>query len=97
MRIKRREIIAERERRVTIRWGSFQPDKFCSVCNGASPFVAVDQAAVIGGTTSLGIYRAIESGRIHALETSEGFLIVCLASIMADKEKEKIKQIGEKL
>ena len=89
LKIKRREIIAERERRVTIRWGGFRPDKFCPVCNGASPFVAVDQAAVIGDTTSLAIYRAIESGGVHALETSEGFLIVCLASITEGKEKEK--------
>jgi hypothetical protein len=91
MKIKRkREIVAERERRVTIRWGSFQPDKFCPTCNGASPFVAVDQAAVIGGTTSLAIYRAIKSGQVHWLETSEGILIVCLASIeTADREKEK--------
>jgi len=87
LKIKKREIIAERERRVTIRWGSFQTDKFCPICNGASPFVAVDQAALIGGTTSLAIYRAIESGRVHALETTEGFLIVCLASIATDKEK----------
>jgi len=89
LKIRKREIIAERERCVTIRWGSFQRDKFCLVCNHSSPFISVDQAAVIGGTTSLAIYRAIESGRVHALETTEGFLIVCLASITGDKEKEK--------
>ncbi len=89
MKITKREIITERERRVTIRLVSFQRDKFCPVCNVASSFIAVDQAAVIGRTTSPAIYRAIESGRIHALETSEGFLIVCLASMAADKEKEK--------
>ena len=47
--------------------------------------LTTDQAATIANVSSLTIYRRIEAGEIHFVETSAGHLLVCAHSIGVDQ------------
>lgn len=85
----KREIYAEHERRVTIRFADRRVShlKFCHQCQRGTYFITVDEAAVVREKTAREVFRAVEHGQIHALDTSEGFLIICLESLKTAKFK----------
>lgn len=88
MKIKRkREVTVERERNITIRFGGDATEKFCEYCAAPSMFITTDEAAISCGTTSLTIFRLVETKEIHSLETTEGLLLICFASLTEFKEK----------
>ena len=78
---RRREIIFERERSVTIKFGGESDDAFCAACEAAARLVTVDEAAATLEMSSREIFRLTESGQIHFQETSRGLLLVCVASL----------------
>jgi hypothetical protein len=41
----------------------------------------VDDAVVLTSLSAKEIYHLVESGRLHHIETAEGFLLVCLKSL----------------
>jgi hypothetical protein len=43
--------------------------------------IAPEEAMAVAGVSSREIYRWVEAGRVHFLETSEGFLLICLDSL----------------
>lgn len=84
MKITRKsELIIERS--VTIRFGGAaaeqRSERFCRECASDEQFVTVDEAAILRGTTSRRIFYSIEAEQIHSLETVDGLLVVCLASL----------------
>jgi len=52
---------------------------YCPMCEEKIEFVAPQIAAVTLNTTEREIYRLVESGRVHFLETSG--VLVCMKSI----------------
>jgi len=42
-----------------------------------------NEAAVLSDTSSRAIYRLIEDGGLHFVETRDGDLLICLNSLMA--------------
>jgi hypothetical protein len=54
----------------------------CAAC-GETEFVTPETAAVLAGVNTRSVYRLVEAGRLHFLETPEGFLLVCLRSLTA--------------
>lgn len=88
MKIKRRkEILVEHERNITIKFSSIAAEKFCQSCAAPSRFITTDEAALSCNTTSLTIFRLVETKKIHSLETTEGLLLICFASLLNFKEK----------
>jgi hypothetical protein len=53
----------------------------CAECDGQFTMVTVDQAVDVTHFSALVIYRWVEGGQIHFLETAEGKLLVCLNSL----------------
>jgi hypothetical protein len=53
---------------------------FCPLCGCENEFVTPDEAATIASVTSRMIYRWIETGQVHWLET-QGNLFVCSQSL----------------
>jgi hypothetical protein len=45
--------------------------------------LTVDQAAAISKKSSRLIYRMAEAGYVHFAETPEGFLLICLQSLVS--------------
>ena len=53
----------------------------CAECGGRVPVVTPEEAASIAGVMARTIYHWVEAGRVHFMETPEGLLLVCLASL----------------
>ncbi len=88
MKIKRkREIVVERERSVTFKIKRNSGETICDRCGTSSPFIRVDEAALVAQTNSRSIFRLVETGTLHSLETREGWLLVCPTSLSAIKNQ----------
>lgn len=89
MRVKRRiEIITVREQ-IYQRHQNTQftsppavPD-WCNGCQRHTQMLLPDLAATMSGITLRNLFRWIESGQIHFVETTEGNVLICLQSVMA--------------
>jgi len=43
--------------------------------------VTADEAANLAGVTTRTVYRRIEQGKVHFMETAEGRVLVCVNSL----------------
>ncbi len=75
---KRLEIVWETHEITTI---SFNQNRcataFCQSCRSDAPHLSVAAAAALLQTTAREIYRQIESGELHFIETPENEILVC--------------------
>ena len=78
---KKTEIVVERDQIIVVRKQP-GPMQACGSCGAGSPMLAVDEAASIAGVSARAIYRQIEEGRLHFLETDTGGLLICLTSVL---------------
>ena len=64
--------------------GTTQAD--CPQCSARVEMATVEQVVTLTGIHSRAIYRSVEGGRLHFIETAEGHLLICLDSLrgMAD-------------
>ncbi|HZM86922.1 MAG TPA: hypothetical protein VFF31_10390 [Blastocatellia bacterium] len=53
----------------------------CSTCGDEVRMVTIDQAATLARLSSLEIYREVEAGVLHFIETAEGSVLVCFNSL----------------
>ncbi len=53
----------------------------CGQCIGQAEMFTPSEAAMIRSVSQLTIYRWVESGHTHFLETPDGGLFVCLSSL----------------
>jgi hypothetical protein len=53
----------------------------CAACGDEVRMVTIDQAAVLARVTSREIYREVEAGMLHFIETTEGSLLICFNSL----------------
>lgn len=65
-------------------WRIFSPDKAedlrCPFCEEESSMLSVENLAVLTGVSQLEIYREIERGALHFVETKSSRLFVCPAA-----------------
>jgi hypothetical protein len=61
---------------------------WCSECAGEVPLVKPEEAAVLAGVSPRTIYRRVESGRLHFNESAEGWLLICLGSLLDENRIE---------
>ena len=50
---------------------------WCEACQAEREFVEPESAAVRWGVTRRAVYRAVEAGTVHYIETAEGALWLC--------------------
>jgi hypothetical protein len=77
---KRRTVITIETDRMVIR-GSRPTALWCERCAAGAPMVTPEYAARLSGTTPRAIYRMVESGELHYLETPSGGLLICCVSL----------------
>jgi hypothetical protein len=80
---RKREVVVQHERRLTIRYAGGSREQFCPFCSGPAPFVSTDEAALLAGVSSRSIYQLADDGMIHSAETAEGLTTICLNSLSA--------------
>lgn len=56
----------------------------CAECGGNTRFITPAEAARASGESLREIFRRIEAAEIHFIETPDGALLVCLASLNQD-------------
>jgi excisionase family DNA binding protein len=71
----------ETEQMLIVRCRRSSRRAWCAACEEEVEIVTVEEAAVIAGVSSRTIYRRVEAGRIHFMETPEGFLLICRKSL----------------
>jgi hypothetical protein len=58
--------------------------KSCSRCTESSGMITADEAAALQGVSTRVIYRWLEGGAIHFIETTKGELFICLKTLVAN-------------
>ncbi|MBI1763673.1 MAG: helix-turn-helix domain-containing protein [Acidobacteria bacterium] len=78
-RTRRIEITVERRRLV---WPNATPPApvFCPSCPAPVVLLTPEEAAALAGVSVRAVYRWVETGQMHYLETSDNQLFVCPSS-----------------
>ena len=94
-KLKRTRIIVNTSELTIIRKlrGPTQAD--CPLCRARVEMATVEQVVTLTGIHSRAIYRSVERGRLHFIETAEGHLLICLNSLpaMADATESDFSRI----
>ncbi len=80
MKTKRTEITIETERMLFIS-SRRKVIGWCGGCGAQAEMVPVDEAAILQRVNSRTIFRWVEAERVHASETANGLLMICLNSL----------------
>ena len=56
----------------------------CERC--ACGMLLLEEAVAVAGLSSRALHRSVEAGALHFAETPEGFLLLCLNSVLARRE-----------
>jgi putative hemolysin len=96
-RIRRTEVTVETDEIVVIRSPQTTIVPLCSQCSDAVPMITVEQAREIVSANTRAIYRWVEGGLIHHMETPDGVVFVCprslfLAGLMPELPGAKLPQ-----
>ena len=54
---------------------------WCLTCGAKAEMVPVDEAAILRRVDSRTIFRWVEAEQVHASETANGLLLICLNSL----------------
>jgi predicted RNA-binding Zn-ribbon protein involved in translation (DUF1610 family) len=60
----------------------------CPTCGAEEMMIAAESAASVFGFSRRDIYRLVEAGTVHFLETDEGILFVCPKSLEENPGKQ---------
>ena len=82
------KISLEKRQRTTIRLRRRLIEVWCGQCAAEVQMMPPETAAALAGTTPRLIYRRVENGELHFLETREGELLVCRNSLIAGSQQE---------
>jgi hypothetical protein len=75
---KRSEVVWEKHETTTISFNRNRRAKtFCPACGSDELHLTVAEVAALFSTTARKIFRLIEAGEIHYLETESGALLIC--------------------
>ncbi|HEY8559212.1 MAG TPA: hypothetical protein VIL74_02330 [Pyrinomonadaceae bacterium] len=77
---KRIEIKME-EHEITVIRTRRKRTAFCEFCRARVLMLPPEAAAILSHSTSRNIFRRVEAGELHFLETTEGALLVCCRSL----------------
>ena len=96
MRRRMRMEITVETRRLVIGRSTSQTPVYCPVCSSPVRLVTPDEAAAMAAVSTRTIYRWVEAGQLHLMETAEQPLLICLNSLAGDNlAKNTPKEIGQ--
>lgn len=82
VRVRRRtEIIAETQE-VVVRRACREAVGWCAGCSEQARMLTLQKAMSLTGASSREIHRRLEAGKVHFTETPEGFVLVCMNSLL---------------
>jgi hypothetical protein len=81
MKKERTVITAAIFQRITVHPGPHTTVAWCDHCGAEVLMLTPNEAAVLAQSTTREIFRRVEAGEIHFLETEDGVLLVCRNSL----------------
>jgi len=84
------EITLERDELAVLRRPVHRTLTWCTECGERVQMITPDEAVAIAGRSAREIYRWVEAGRVHFLETPQGLLSICLRSLYRGYSKFKL-------
>ncbi|HLM60509.1 MAG TPA: hypothetical protein VK308_06885 [Pyrinomonadaceae bacterium] len=81
MKNRKIEIRIEKRERITFFRSPDQIQTVCRICARESVFIAPKYAVASFDMTMREIFRLVETGRLHYIETESGAAFVCLTSL----------------
>lgn len=60
---------------------------FCPECSEQVALVTLDEAVNLSGASSRTIHQQIEENGVHFIETADGLVLICPASILRQSTK----------
>ena len=88
----RRTTITVRTERLLVAGNDRSLYSLCAACGGEVRMITIDQAASVARASSRDIYREIEAGKLHFIETAELSVLVCFNSL--NDSNLKLKQMS---
>lgn len=86
MRNKKTEITIETRELTVLRWVEKEIRGFCPECGRERLFILPERAAMETGASVREIFRAVEAGAVHFIETETRLTLVCRASLAVDEQ-----------
>ena len=77
---KRRTVITIESHRLTVVRSRRPIEMWCKECDKDLPMLTPEAAAAFAGVSPRAIYRCVESGELHFIDTSDGTLLICSGS-----------------
>ncbi len=77
---KRRIVITIEAHRLTIVRARRPVEMWCERCGKDVPILTPEAAAALAGVSPRAIYRRVESGELHIIETGTKALLICSGS-----------------
>lgn len=84
MKNKKTEILIETHERTLVRWLEKEVRSFCRACLTEGYFILPERAAIESGASVREIFRLVESGAVHFIETDNRLTLICRASLSID-------------
>jgi len=88
---RRRRIEITVENRLLVLRRAVHPPVWCAVCPTPVQMLTPEEATALTEVSTRWLYRQIEAGQIHFVETPEGRLLLCphtLSNLLSEKEKD---------
>jgi hypothetical protein len=79
-------VTIEQRQRMTVRRGHRSIDGWCDECSAEALLLSPDEAAAVLQTNAREIFRQVEAGTVHFVESIDGSLRVCVNSLTRDYE-----------
>jgi len=79
---KRRTIITVESQRLTVVRSRRPIEMWCKECDKDLLMLTPEAAAAFAGVSQRAIYRCVESGELHFIDTSDGTLLICSGSFL---------------
>lgn len=90
-RKERKIITVENYRRMTMFLGRGANIAWCEQCGAETVMFAPNEAAAVLQTSAREIFRRVETGEIHFLETKAGALLICHNSLLCERNSQELR------
>lgn len=81
-RIRTTAVDIRTERLFILRSRGATVERWCDRCAAAVRMIALDEAALLGGTSERELARRVEEGALHFAESDSGRLLICIRSLL---------------
>jgi len=84
---KKATITVETERLLVITQSNRAVTSWCRDCNAEVSMIPIAEAAAVAGLSQRAIFRLVEGGQIHFVETTEGRALFCANSLLGQRDR----------